>query len=150
TIQTPSLREQLEGAPEQLHNLVLFIARRVAGEAEAEALTAEVEAWIATQLDADYAWPGNVRELEQCVRNVMIRRAYHPPREQRGGPREAFLEAVRTGRLSADDLLRHYCTLAYADTHSYQAAAARLGLDRRTVKSKVDADLLALYGPGRP
>ncbi|PKL09898.1 MAG: hypothetical protein CVV51_01325, partial [Spirochaetae bacterium HGW-Spirochaetae-7] len=34
-IVTPSLREQLAGAPEQLHNLVLFTARRVAGGVEA-------------------------------------------------------------------------------------------------------------------
>ena len=41
--------------------------------------------------------------------------------------------------LSADELLRRYCTLVYADTGSYQETGRRLGLDRRTVREKVDA-----------
>jgi hypothetical protein len=45
--------------------------------------------------------------------------------------------------LSADDLLRRYCTLVYFQVGSYEGAAERLGLDRRTVKAKVDAVLLA-------
>ncbi len=78
-ITTPSLREQLDGSPQDLRDLVLFITRRIAGEQEeAEGLAGEVEAWIRTHLGADYPWPGNFRELEQCVRNVMIRKEYHP------------------------------------------------------------------------
>ena len=44
--------------------------------------------------------------------------------------------------MSADAVLRGYCTLVYAQTTSYQETARRLGLDRRTVRQKVDADLL--------
>ena len=142
-IVTPSLREQIEGFPEQLHNLLLFITRRVAGPDEAESLAAEVADWIREHLDPDYAWPGNVRELEQCVRNIMIRRAYKPFPAQTSKPREAFLDAVQAGRLTADDLLRHYCTLVYAETGSYLETSRRLNLDRRTVKDRVDRDFLA-------
>jgi hypothetical protein len=39
-------------------------------------------------------------------------------------------------------LLRRYCTLVYSQTGSYQETGRRLGLDRRTVKAKVDAELL--------
>jgi len=144
-IVTPSLREQLQGSPEQLRNLLRFIARRVAGDAEADALAAEVEGWITDHLGPDYSWPGNVRELEQCVRNVMVRRSYHPPQAGRRAPREALAEGVRAGELTAEALQRHYVTMIYAETGSYQAAAARLGLDRRTVKSYVDSDLLQHY-----
>ena len=45
-IVTPSLREQLADSPEELRNLVLFIAKRIAGPEEAEALAGEVELWI--------------------------------------------------------------------------------------------------------
>jgi len=145
-IVTPSLREQLEGSPAQLRNLLRFIARRVAGDAEADALAAEVEAWILGHLAADYPWPGNVRELEQCVRNVMVRRSYQPPQTASRAPREALAEAVRAGNLTAESLQRHYVTMIYAETGSYQEAARRLDLDRRTVKGYVDADLLAHYG----
>src|SRR5206468_1890299 len=70
-IETPSLAAQLREAPDELANLVLYLARGIAGEAEAPALAKETEAWIAGHLGPDYSWPGNVRELEQCVRNVM-------------------------------------------------------------------------------
>ena len=56
--------------------------RRVAGDAEAESLADETEAWIDAHLGPGYRWPGNVRELEQCVRNVMIRGEYRPPQRR--------------------------------------------------------------------
>jgi hypothetical protein len=77
-IRTPGLREQLQDSPDELRGLVLFIARRLAGEA-AEGLAEEVVLWVRKHLGADYAWPGNFRELEQCVRNILIRHEYHPP-----------------------------------------------------------------------
>jgi hypothetical protein len=43
-----------------------------------------------------------------------------------------------SGSLLADALLRRYCTLVFARTGSYQETARRLGIDRRTVKDKVD------------
>jgi hypothetical protein len=39
-------------------------------------------------------------------------------------------------------VLRRYCKLVYADTGSYQETGRRLGLDRRTVREKIDARLL--------
>jgi hypothetical protein len=50
---------------------------------------------------------------------------------------------VLAGSLSADEVLRRYCTLVYAQTGSYQETGRRLGLDRRTVREKIDAHLLA-------
>jgi hypothetical protein len=47
--------------------------------------------------------------------------------------------------------LRRYCTLVFARTGSYQETARRLGLDRRTVKDKVDpAWLDRLRSDGHP
>ena len=71
-IVTPSLREQFEDSHEQLHNLLVHIARVVVGLDEADLVAGEVEEWIVRNLGLDYPWPGNVRELEQCVRNVLI------------------------------------------------------------------------------
>src|SRR5262245_32071462 len=76
-IETPSLAEQLKDTPDELAHLVLFLAGRVAGDEEAEAVARETDAWITKRLGPDYPWPGNVRELEQCVRNVMISGEYH-------------------------------------------------------------------------
>ncbi|MBW2232041.1 MAG: sigma-54-dependent Fis family transcriptional regulator [Deltaproteobacteria bacterium] len=143
-VHTPTLREQLAESPGELRGLVLIIARRVAGPDEAERLSAEVVDWVEAHLGHEHGWKGNVRELEQCVRNVMIRGEYHPiqaatrSRSGAGG----LVEAIEAGDLSADDLLRHYCTLVYARAGSYEEAARRLGLDRRTVKAKIDEGLL--------
>ena len=145
-IQTATLREQVAGSPRELRNLVLFIARRVAGEAEAEAVTAEVFDWIVRHLGEDYAWPGNFRELEQCVRNVIVRREYHPPRANASSPAARLAEELAAGRMTADELVRRYCAMVYGQTGNYEETARRLGLDRRTVKSKVHAKAAANDG----
>jgi hypothetical protein len=138
-VTTPPLHELLAGSPRELRDLLLFIARRVAGD-EAESLAGEVETWIERHLGREYAWPGNFRELEQCVRNVMVRGTYRPAAST--GPGDDLLEAVRAGRVSAEELLRRYCTSVYAQTGSYEETARRIGIDRRTVKSRVDRAML--------
>ena len=45
--------------------------------------------------------------------------------------------------MTAAELVRYYCTLAYAKTGSYVAAADMLGLNRRTVKQRIDQKLLS-------
>jgi DNA-binding NtrC family response regulator len=148
-IVTPSLQEQLREDPGERATLVRFLARRIAGDEEAEGLAVETERWIDDHLGPHYAWPGNVRELEQCVRNVMIRGEYRPPAASgRSAPRR-LTEDVLAGALTAEELLRRYCTLVYAQTGSYLETGRRLGLDRRTVREKVDPALLAeLQGGG--
>jgi len=136
-ITTPSLQEQLRESPEVLRELLVFIARRVAGD-EAEALAQEVETWILQHLGWDYPWPGNIRELEQCVRNVLVRQEYRPPQPHPLSSHEEFSRAFTNGTLTADELLRRYCTLVYSQTGSYEETARRLQLDRRTAKSKID------------
>ena len=76
-IETPSLRDQIADHPEDLHNLVLVIARRLFAT-EGDEIAASVEEWIHSHLGAEYEWPGNIRELEQCVRNLVIRGSYRP------------------------------------------------------------------------
>ena len=140
-IRTPALYEQLRDSPKELGHLVLFIARRLVGR-DAEALAAEVERFIRQSLDQDYAWPGNVRELEQCVRNVLIRKEYRPPRREPDRGSDQLADAIRSASLSVDELICRYCTLVYARTGSFLETARRIGLDRRTVKSRIDAKLL--------
>jgi DNA-binding NtrC family response regulator len=92
----------------------------------------------------DYPWPGNVRELEQCVRSVLIRGSYQPPHQQSVGRSEGtLLDLLQRLDLSAEQLLRHYCTAHYLRSRNYREVARRLGIDRRTVKEKVDLALIA-------
>jgi len=138
----PSLRERLADQPDELSNLIEFIAKRLAPSAGA-ALADEVDTYIATSLGSDYDWPGNVRELEQCVRNVLVRGRYEPPHRSV----ESFIDRLRhdvtAGTLTVDELLARYCTLVYARAGTYEEAARRLQVDRRTVKARVDVDALS-------
>src|SRR5262249_34358457 len=132
-IVTPSLQEQLHETPEVLRELLIFIARRVVGT-EAEALAEEVEVWIVQHLGREYLWPWNIRELEQCLRNVLVRKEYRPTPTRAVTVQDDLLQAITNGTLTADELLRRYCTIVYAQTSSYEETARRLQLDRRTVK----------------
>ena len=113
-----------------------------------------MEEWIDGNLGPTYSWPGNFRELEQCVKNVLIRRNYRPALVGAPDPVEEFANQARAGLLTADELLGRYVTVVYSHTGSYEETARRLGLDRRTVKAKVDAALLArlrgMVQPPRP
>ena len=117
---TPPLRDQLN----DLHDLILYMARRVAGE-EGEPLAAEVEDYAANNLGKDYQWPGNYRELEQCVRNVLIRKSYRP------------VAPIEKTNLSADELITARCRAVFRETGSYAETARRLALNWRTVKTRV-------------
>ena len=147
-IVTPSLREQLRDAPGELRNLVLFVSERVVGPDGAAGLADEVLACVERDLGPDYPWPGNVRELEQCVRNVLVRKEYRPPAAPGSGRPGDVAAELERGGLTAEELLRRYCTLVYARTGSYQETARRLQLDRRTVKRHVDPERLARLTDG--
>ncbi len=138
TITTPTLRDQLSDTPADLRNLLSILAQRMVGSDEAAGLTDECETWINRNLGQDYDWPGNVRELEQCVRNVLIRGDYQPQQHQSAtSPLTSVLDDYRNGSLTAEELVERYTAHVYSLTGSYQEAARRLGLDRRTVKAKV-------------
>lgn len=147
-VRTPSLRQQIDESPGVLHDLLLFMSRRVAGE-EAEKLARETEAWIEQNLEPSYQWPGNYRELEQCVRNILVRKEYHGSQQSAKHAASDLFSDARKGALTASELLARYCTLVYSKTGSYEKTARRLELDRRTVKAKVDPNLLAFLNANR-
>lgn len=135
-IRTPSLSEQVRESPAVFDELVLYMTRRAVGRDEAELVWRDVLTWIREHLPRDYPWPGNYRELEQCVRNVLIRGSYQPL--QVPSPREdPFWQSYREGRWTAHEVEIDYCRRVYAQAGSYEEAARRLGVDRRTVKARV-------------
>ncbi len=137
-IRTPSLREQLGDDPDELSHLVRAAAQRLVGAEEAEPLAADTLAAIDRSLGPDYPWPGNFRELEQCIRNVMIRGSYLPERARSVGGADPVLDQVAAGSLGAEELLDGYTARVYQRSGSYVATAERIGLDRRTVKARVE------------
>ena len=142
-VQTPHLREQLDDCPEDLEAFTLHISRRLAGD-DAELLCRQAVDWIESHLGHDYPWPGNIRELEQCVSSILIRGEYLPATTNAALPRArpSWLDEIHAAELNADEVLQKYCTWIYFRTGSYEAAAKHLGLDRRTVKSRIDQAML--------
>lgn len=141
-IQTPGLREQLDHSPEDLHALCLYISSRLTGD-DGNSLAEQAVEWIASNLGHDYPWRGNIRELEQCVGSIMIRGEYLPSGHGAGDAGSSrhlpdWVNDILRGQLTADEVLQCYCTWMYARTGSYEATGRQLGLDRRTVKSKID------------
>jgi transcriptional regulator with AAA-type ATPase domain len=141
-IQTPSLADQLQDSPGVLHELLHYMTLRTAGD-EAGRCLAEVEDWVRTHIPPGYSWPGNYRELEQCVRNIIIRRSYQPLTQSPASSEDDFWGRFRAGELTADELLASYAARVYQLTGSYEEAARRMKLDRRTVKAKVELYLSA-------
>ncbi len=135
-IETPSLAEQIEDSPSVINEVLLYMTRRIVGD-EGEHCLAEIEEWVKKNVPADYRWPGNYREFEQCVRNIIIRRSYRPLRQSPDASANTFFENFRAGRLNSSEVLSYYAALVYRQSGSYEEAARRLKLDRRTVKAKV-------------
>jgi DNA-binding NtrC family response regulator len=147
---TPSLREQLAEAPSELLSIVRFVTGNILPDdiEGADKLASEAAEWIERNLGLHYDWPGNIRELEQCVRNIMVRGTYRPLKlavHKPDDPREAFAQDVVRGTLTSDQLLRRYYALVYSQAGSYDAAATRLQVNWRTVRKKVDPDLIQTY-----
>jgi DNA-binding transcriptional LysR family regulator len=63
-----------------------------------------------------------------------------------GDARHALAAALLQGTLTVDELIGRYCTLVYAQTGSQAETARRLGLDRRTVRARIDRGGLAALG----
>jgi transcriptional regulator with AAA-type ATPase domain len=136
-IETPTLRARLDECPEELALLVGTLAERIAGLEVGPRLAEDVLACIERDLGGRYEWPGNVRELEQCVRNVLVRKSYRPPRRV-AAPAELDRALLASG-LTTEALVRRYSKLHYEKLGNYVEVGRRLGLDRRTVKEHVEA-----------
>lgn len=150
-IETPSLHAQVQDNPAVLENLVGFILQRMVPDVQVE-LTNEIVGWLHDHLPQNYCWPGNIRELEQCVRNLMIHGNYQFDRRFTSGTalRPSVLSSQIPGvqiladqianlELTADELTAAYCKIAYQQTKSFEKAAHRLQIDRRTVRKKADS-----------
>jgi DNA-binding NtrC family response regulator len=151
-VQTPQLAAQLKDRPADLEMLVTHVAARLVNPEEVPAVTEQVSTFVKKKLGMDYAWPGNIRELEQCVRNLLIQGEYTPQSQRAGDEGDAgrsvagkLSRAFLSGDISADELLDTYTSWIFQKTQSYSETGRKLGLDRRTVKSRVNPALLRRF-----
>jgi hypothetical protein len=76
--------------------------------------------------------------LEQCIRSYLIRRNYRPLEGVVADDRQLD-KMLQSCGLTADQLLSAYCNAVYSQTQSYVATAKWLGIDRRTVRARIEA-----------
>lgn len=132
TIATPTLRSQLAEAPDDLRHIVAAILRRSGHSTDADALAAEVEAYV-HRCFPNHTWPGNIRELEQCTQAFLIRGEYTPPASI-----DRLDDALRHCRLTSRELVKRYVEIDHAQTGSQRETARRLGIHHRTVRAILD------------
>ncbi len=137
-IHVPSLAERVQENETELAELVRHFTKLIAG-AENDALADGVLDVIDKRLGKHYTWPGNVRELAQCIRRVILKRDYEGQAIENAGIRDQLLAGLDNGSITADELLNRYCQLLHKRHGTYEEVARRTGLDRRTVKKRVDS-----------
>ncbi len=137
-IEVPTLRQRIAESGAELEQLVRLLVERIAGS-DATDLALFVMDRLEKHLPRGYPWPGNVRELEQAVRRVLLTGRYAGDLVPAAGDAEgAFVEKLRSGELTAEDLLARYCALLYRRLGTYAEVAKRTGLDPRTSRKYIE------------
>ena len=80
----------------------------------------------------------------------MIRKSYTPARkesnEAESTPSNRLVREICAGQLTLEQLTEHYVSMIYAaENHHYGRAAKRLDMDWRTLKQKLNQDLVEIY-----
>lgn len=137
-IEVPSLRQRLAESAGELELLVERLVERIAGTLDTALVAAVLEA-IEDGLPPGYPWPGNVRELEQAVRRILLTGRYAADLAAAAQDEETRLvDQLRSGDLSAGDVLARYCSMLYRRLGTYTEVAKRTGLDPRTARKYVE------------
>ncbi len=136
-VRTPPLRERRDDDDGEVDRLVTFLCEQAVGRAESPGLKIDVDAAIAA-LGPTYGWPGNVRELAQLVRRVLVQGAEAQMASPTPRPDGAWWERVRAGTLPLDDVIAGYVKLVHGREGSVSATARALGVDRRTVRARLE------------
>jgi hypothetical protein len=137
-IVVPPLRERIREDRNELGDLVAYSVERIVGK-PSERLSAMVLSAISEQPGKNYAWPGNVRELGQCVRRILLKRAYTARNAGIQPTGQLPVLTIHDGKdyLAATDVLKSYCRELY-DRHGTLGEVSRITkLDRRTVKKYI-------------
>jgi hypothetical protein len=139
-IEVPPLRRRLAEDPGEIDEILVFIIKRILGQASAEIMQM-VKDFLHNNQPKDYTWPGNVRELEQCVRRVLLKNTYDWPRQEPSGNAVSKIShGIESGSMTAQEMLSDYCRILYDRLGTYEAVAKTTKLDRRTVRKHIEKE----------
>jgi DNA-binding NtrC family response regulator len=136
-IRTPTLREQLADAPDDLHRMVEHIALRMRGADQGAELARKALPIIQAKRGRRYGWPGNFRELERTVRRIYVHDvdAHGSPSTQNPGRKTdaaatALGRAILDGCMKMGEIERVAIAAMFKKTQSRREGARQLGIDR--------------------
>jgi DNA-binding NtrC family response regulator len=131
-IEVPTLRQRIAESSAELPALVRILVERITG-------SSGLAGKVMDSLPKDYSWPGNVRELEQAVRRILLTGCYTPAAGVAGRDEDSLLiEKLRSGELTAAELLARYSAMLHRRLGTYAEVAKRTGLDPRTTRKYVE------------
>ena len=134
----PPLRQRILETPGELDELIAYSVERIIGTPSKEIFTT-VKKTILEQVGKHYSWPGNVRELGQCIRSIMLKKSYKKAvSSAMPGANSGLAEAIDSGDMDAQHLMKSYCRHLYEKFGTYGEVARRTKLDRRTVKKHIE------------
>ncbi len=136
-IEVPPLRLRLAEDPGELELLLEHVLTKIVGYEE-PGLVEEVATALRRDVPPDYAWPGNVRELEQATRRILMGHRFTG--EAAAGAtddRQALIEGVDAGALTAKQLVSLYCRVLHGRHGTYEEVSRRAEIDRRTAKKHI-------------
>jgi sigma-54 dependent transcriptional regulator, flagellar regulatory protein len=136
-IEVPTLRQRIAESPAELEHMVHLLVARITGSPAPELVAVTLQA-LEKVLPRGYAWPGNVRELEQAVRRILLTGCYSADAEPSGDEVDVLLGRMRSGELTAAELLARYSRMLYRRFGSYTEVARRTGLDPRTTRKYIE------------
>lgn len=143
SIWLPPLRARLSEAARPLDELTQLIQALCTSLTDHSGADPEhIAQTITRDVMHEHAWPGNLHELAHAIAQVELLGSYHLSQKQRRAPGEAVnAQALATslacGEISIKELTEGYCLMLYEQLGTYEAVAARTGLDRRTVKKYI-------------
>jgi transcriptional regulator with AAA-type ATPase domain len=135
-IRTPAVREQLAGAPDDLHLLVLHIAVKIRGPEQGPRLAAKAMEIMAAKPGPGYLWPGNVREIERRVRRIFLHDndVHAIPSTKRPAPASETAATlgrdILEGRMTMEEIERRVVQAVYQKTKSRRQGARMLDITR--------------------
>jgi len=138
-ITLPPLRQRIREEPAELDLLLGSILSRLTDGRTTSREQQLVRKVLERDLGPEYPWPGNVRELEQAVKRIIITGHYHgiTTGTADGDALAELADAMREGKVDAEELLSAYCTMLHQQLGTYEEVARRTNLDRRTVKKYI-------------
>ena len=137
SLQVPRLAQRCQDDPQELAYLVHHLLKRITGDLD-PALGEAILSWI-QGISARLLLAWQRARIGTVHPQLLDSRGLSPARGGSSRMTGSSTRCCESAELTADQLLSAYCNAVYSQTQSYVATAKWLGIDRRTVRARIEA-----------